>query len=77
MNEVFDDPQVQHLGMAVPVKHPVSGDIRLVGEPVNLSRTPAEVVAPIAEMGEHTQEILAEIGIGGADVSRLRASKII
>jgi crotonobetainyl-CoA:carnitine CoA-transferase CaiB-like acyl-CoA transferase len=77
MDEVFDDPQVQHLGMAVPVKHPVSGDIRLVGEPVNLSRTPAEIVAPIAEMGEHTQEILAEIGISDADVSRLRANKVI
>jgi crotonobetainyl-CoA:carnitine CoA-transferase CaiB-like acyl-CoA transferase len=77
MNEVFDDPQVQHLEMAVPVKHPVSGDIRLVGEPVNLSRTPAEIVAPIAEMGEHTEEILAEIGIGGDDVGRLRANKVI
>jgi len=44
---------------------------------VSLSRTPAEIVAPIAEMGEHTEEILAEIGIGGADVSRLRANKVI
>ena len=57
MDEVFDDPQVKHVGMAVPVKHPSRGDIRLVGEPVTLSRTPAEIVAPIAEMGEHTEEI--------------------
>ena len=77
MDEVFDDPQVKHLRMAVPVTHPVSGDIHLVGEPVNLSRTPAEIVAPVAEMGEHTEEILAEIGIGGADVGRLRANKVI
>lgn len=77
MNEVFDDPQVKHVGMAVPVKHPSRGDIRVVGEPVTLSRTPAEIVASIAEMGEHTEEILAEIGIGGEDVGRLRADKVI
>ena len=77
LGTVIENEQVQHLQMAVPVKHPVSGDIRLVGEPVNLSRTPAEIVAPVAEMGEHTEEILAEIGIGGADIGRLRASKVI
>jgi crotonobetainyl-CoA:carnitine CoA-transferase CaiB-like acyl-CoA transferase len=77
MDEVFDDPQVEHLGMAVPVKHPTRGDVKLVGAPVNLSRTPAAIVAPIAEMGAHTEEILAEIGIGGGDVGKLRANKVI
>ena len=75
MNEVFDDPQVQHLDMAVPVHHPSRGDIRVVGEPVTLSRTPAEIVTPIAEMGEHTEEILAEIGYQGRSIERLRAAK--
>ena len=77
MDEVFADPQVDHLKMAVPVHHPVRGDIRLVGEPVTLSRTPATIVTPIAEMGAHTEEILAELDYSGADIDRLRASKII
>ncbi len=47
MNEVFDDPQVRHLAIAQPVMHPVRGEIRLVGEPVTLSRTPASIVSPL------------------------------
>ncbi|MGZ3411097.1 MAG: CaiB/BaiF CoA transferase family protein [Xanthobacteraceae bacterium] len=77
MNEVFADPQVQHVGMAVPVHHPVRGDIKVVGEPVTLSRTPASITTPIAEMGAHTQEILTELDFSGADIDRLRANKII
>ncbi|HWM48477.1 MAG TPA: CoA transferase [Xanthobacteraceae bacterium] len=77
VDEMFEDPQVRHLGMAAPLHHPVRGDIRVVGTPVNLSRTPAKVVTPTPEPGAHTAEILAEIGIAGADVDRLRASKTI
>ena len=77
VDEMFEDPQVQHLGMAAPLHHPVRGDIRVVGTPVNLSRTPAKVATPTPEAGAHTAEILAEIGITGADVDRLRASKAI
>jgi len=78
VNEVFDDAQVQHLGMAVPVHHPVKGDFRVVATPVGLSRTPAKVVTPTPEVGEHNAEILAEIGItGAAELDRLKQSKVI
>jgi crotonobetainyl-CoA:carnitine CoA-transferase CaiB-like acyl-CoA transferase len=77
VDEMFADPQVEHLNMAVPVHHPIRGDIRLVGEPVTLSRTPAKIATPIAEMGAHTDEILAEVGVTGDEVSRLRANKVI
>jgi crotonobetainyl-CoA:carnitine CoA-transferase CaiB-like acyl-CoA transferase len=77
VNEVFDDAQVEHLGMAAPVHHPVRGDIRVVASPIGLSRTPAKVVTPTPEAGEHTQELLAEIGITGAEVERLRTAKVI
>jgi crotonobetainyl-CoA:carnitine CoA-transferase CaiB-like acyl-CoA transferase len=43
MDEVFDDPQVEHLGMAQPVDHPLRGEVRLVAQPVDLSRTPAQL----------------------------------
>jgi crotonobetainyl-CoA:carnitine CoA-transferase CaiB-like acyl-CoA transferase len=77
MNEVFADPQVEHLGIAAPVHHPVRGDIRVVGEPVVLSRTPAAIAAPIAELGAHSDELLADLGYSKADIERLRANRII
>lgn len=77
MDEVFGDPQVRHLGMAVPVQHPVRGRIELVAEPVVLSRTPAAVVAPSPERGEHSDEVLAEAGFDEDAIRRLRAARAI
>jgi crotonobetainyl-CoA:carnitine CoA-transferase CaiB-like acyl-CoA transferase len=76
MDEVFADPQVQHLGIAVPLTDPEHGDIRVVGQPIVMSRTPADVVAGIPEQGEHTDEVLRETGYSADDIARLRASKI-
>jgi crotonobetainyl-CoA:carnitine CoA-transferase CaiB-like acyl-CoA transferase len=77
MDEVFADPQVRHLGIAVPVKDSERGDVRVVGQPIGLSRTPASIVAGIAEQGEHTQDILREVGYSDTDIARLRNNKII
>lgn len=72
MNEVFADPQVQHLRIVETVPHPALGDIRLVGQPVVLSRTPAAVTAPLPEKGAQSEEILREAGYSEADVAHLR-----
>jgi len=77
MDEVFSDPQVQHLGMAVPCRHPARGGIRIVGEPVELSRTPARIVSMTPEPGEHTEQVLRELGFGDADIQRLRTVKVV
>ena len=77
MNEVFEDPQVRHLGMAQPVTHPVRGDIHVVAQPVDLSRTPAAVVTASPDLGAHTEEILTEYGIGAERIADLRASGAI
>ncbi|MBN8939581.1 MAG: CoA transferase [Rhizobiales bacterium] len=77
MDEVFADPQVQHLEMAVPVNHHARGDIRLIAQPVVLSRTPAGIATPIAEAGEHTDEILREAGFDAAAIARLKTDKIV
>jgi crotonobetainyl-CoA:carnitine CoA-transferase CaiB-like acyl-CoA transferase len=77
VDEVFADPQVQHLGMAVPVHHPRRGDIRVVAQPIVLSRTPAHVVSTLPEVGAHTDEILHEAGYCDADIARFRSEKII
>jgi crotonobetainyl-CoA:carnitine CoA-transferase CaiB-like acyl-CoA transferase len=77
MDEVFADPQVQHLGIAVPCRHPKRRDIRIVGEPVELSRTPASIVTMIPEPGEHTEQALHELGFAAAEIQRLRNAKVV
>jgi crotonobetainyl-CoA:carnitine CoA-transferase CaiB-like acyl-CoA transferase len=73
MDEVFDDPQVRHLGMAVPCTHPIRGEISLVGQPVKLSRTPAAIHKSSPDAGAHSDELLDELGFSEADKARLRA----
>jgi len=73
MNEVFDDPQVQHVGIAQSVMHPERGEVQLVGQPVDLSRTPASLRTPTPEAGEHTDEVLSDYGIDADRISALRA----
>jgi crotonobetainyl-CoA:carnitine CoA-transferase CaiB-like acyl-CoA transferase len=77
MDEVFEDPQVDHLGMAVPIRHHARGDIRLIAQPLVMSRTPPRIETPIAEAGEHTDEVLAEAGFAADEIARLRDRKIV
>jgi crotonobetainyl-CoA:carnitine CoA-transferase CaiB-like acyl-CoA transferase len=77
MDEVFADPQVQHLGIAVPCHHDARGDIAIVGQPIDLSRTPPRVLTMTPEAGEHTKQVLRELEYGDADIQRLRDAKIV
>jgi len=77
MDEVFADPQVRHLGAAAAVAHPQLGEIRIVNQVVKLSRTPAAIVRATPELGEHTEEILAELGYQAEDFAGLRARRVI
>ncbi len=77
MNEVFADPQVEHLGMAVPVKHPVLGDIRLVRQPFRLSRTPSEIRSATPERGQHTEEVMRELGYNDEQFADLRRRAVL
>ena len=77
VDEMFEDPQVRHLGIAKPVSHPELGDIRLIGQPVTLSRTPADVATPTPAAGAHNDEILADLGYDEAGLARLRADGVI
>ena len=77
IDEVFEDPQVKHLGMAAPTKHPVLGDIELVAQPIKMSAAEFAVRSPTPELGEHTEEVLAEHGYKSADIEALRAAGAI
>jgi formyl-CoA transferase len=77
MDQVFADPQVQHLQAAAKVKHPVLGEIRVVNQAVGLSRTPATMASATPEIGQHTDEVLAEVGYSAAEIAALRNNKVI
>ena len=74
INEVFDDAQVKHLGMAQDV--PETGT-RLVAQPFTLSRTPSRMAARPPLAGEQTDEVLAEFGFAAPEIAALRAAKIV
>ena len=79
VDQVFGDPQVEHLQMARPVDHPSLGEIHLVGQAINLSKTPEpqRYRRPTPGLGEHTEEILLELGYDEERVSALREQEVV
>jgi formyl-CoA transferase len=77
IDQVFADPQVRHAGIATPVDHPVLGSIELVGQPFQLSRAGRPPMAAAPEPAEHTDQILAELGLGGEEIARLRERQVV
>ncbi|KQW18389.1 CoA-transferase [Afipia sp. Root123D2] len=77
IDRMFDDAQVQHLGIAQDV--PDTGDrhVRLVGQPFTLSRTPSRMAARPPETGEHTADVLQEFGFSAADIAELKTKNVI
>ena len=65
---MFADAQVQYLGIAQDVPNAEGRHIRLVGQPVTLSRTPSKMVARPPEFGEQTDEVLAEFGFTADEI---------
>ena len=72
MNEVFDDPQVKHLQMVERLETHLRGPIHLTGQPMKLSRTPSHLVVEPPAAGQHTDEVLGELGYDAAAIKGLR-----
>jgi crotonobetainyl-CoA:carnitine CoA-transferase CaiB-like acyl-CoA transferase len=77
IDEVFADKQVRHLGIAQSVTKKDGTAIPLVGQPVTLARTPAAMRRAAPDIGEHTDEILAEFGYRADEIAGFRARKLI
>jgi formyl-CoA transferase len=77
IDQVFADPQVQHLGIAAPVTSRKKGDFHLVASPINLEGVPKKIRSATPEAGEHTSEILRSIGYGDAEIEKMRTAGVI
>ena len=78
INEVFEDPQVKHLGMAKTVHSPNIGrDIDLINQPITMSRTPTSMTRYPPDPGEQSDEVLSELGLSAAEIADLRDRRII
>ena len=73
---VFEEPQVRHLQMVREVESARLGRLRMVGQPVQLERTPSTIVRAAPRRGEHTEEVLGELGVGADDLHRLKAAGV-
>jgi crotonobetainyl-CoA:carnitine CoA-transferase CaiB-like acyl-CoA transferase len=78
MDQVFADPQVEHLEMARPVHHPKLGDMKVVGQAINMTRTPEPAeLRPTPDLGQHTDEVLRDLGYNDAAIADLRAREVV
>jgi CoA:oxalate CoA-transferase len=75
--EVFQDPQILAQKMVIDVDHPGSGIVRMLGFPIKLSGTPCRVRHPAPALGEHSDEVLAELGYSDAERAAWRRDGVV
>ncbi len=76
IEQVFADPQVQHIGIARTIEHPGRGPQQLLGQAVELRRTPWGLRLPTPEKGDSTDSVLAG-GYDSEKIAKLRADGVI
>lgn len=75
--EALADPQARARDMVVEVEHPTLGTLKALGPVVKLSDTPARVVSAAPDLGQHTDEVLLELGVGAQEIDALRAEGVL
>jgi formyl-CoA transferase len=78
IDKTFAEPQVKHLGIARKVRHKKLGDMRVVGQPINMSRFPQpDALGATPERGEHSGEVLSALGYSESDIKALQAKGVV
>src|SRR5690606_17651270 len=77
ITEMADDPQVLANDLAVELEHPVTGSVTMVGPVVRMHETPTAAQSPPPTLGQHSREILAELGYAPSDVDELARRGVI
>jgi len=68
--EALEDPQIEANDMIVELEHPKAGTLRLLGTPIRLSGTPPSIRIPPADLGEHNDEVVSELGYSSEEIAR-------
>jgi crotonobetainyl-CoA:carnitine CoA-transferase CaiB-like acyl-CoA transferase len=77
LDEAFGDPQIVHRGMMFEREHPILGPVKQVGSPFKLSETPPQFTRFSPMPGEHTEEVLRELGYNEQEIDELREKGVI
>jgi crotonobetainyl-CoA:carnitine CoA-transferase CaiB-like acyl-CoA transferase len=77
LDEVFRDPQVKSRNMVLEVEHPTAGKIKQLGIPYHLSDYEYQIRSPPPILGEHTTEILSNLGYSSSEISNLRSESVV
>jgi crotonobetainyl-CoA:carnitine CoA-transferase CaiB-like acyl-CoA transferase len=75
--EMVQDPQVHAREMIVELSHPKHGVVKHFGQPIKLSDTPARLHTAAPATGEHTDDVLREMGMSETDIKALREKKVV
>ena len=75
--EVLEDPHVRAREMVIETDHPTLGWVRTLGTPLKLSETPLTPGRPAPLLGQHTDEVLAEVGFGTEEIVRFRIAGVV
>jgi crotonobetainyl-CoA:carnitine CoA-transferase CaiB-like acyl-CoA transferase len=76
-HEVFEDLQVRHLGLAAEMEQPGAGRVRIRGLPGRASATSPRITRPASLLGQHTGEVLGELGLSREEINRLATAGVI
>ena len=77
VEQCFDNEQVKTLPMVWEVDHPSLGKEKLLGPGVQMERTPPRICSPAPEHGQHTDEVLTELGFSAAEIARLHKEEVV
>ncbi len=77
LDQVFADPQVQHLGLEQVMQHPTVGELHQTGIPYRFSETPGSLRLPPPTLGQHNQEVLGELGYSAVEIAGFRGAGVI